>query len=333
MLHFALFSLPWSRDWVGISGLVKTLPKFSRQHRFPAEPWKLTFFLPEVPLDPCMLVGTHSLCRRDLAGPSRIPQVPEGGGGGRRHIPFPGVMESSEPEVGLEPRDHPSPPFLMRKLRPRAVEWPVYGRSAALAELDHLLHRAVLFLGFGGGDRGFSSLIKVAGGLWTWHSLPQVDVLEARQLVPPGSTGLPAWNQHPPYFPSGLADSWRVRLPSEPSSDTSSTPSCSMVPSHSTTFLTPLWPLVGPSPPRVEGRRPECYVSDYIARGDASSRGWGRKGLSVPACWDRTPSWCPGPLGQPGHLAWQTSHQVPSVPRQSHWEEAAYCLCGLLGWA
>lgn len=40
-----------------------------------------------------------------------------------------------------------------------------------------------------------------------------------------------------------------------------------------------------------------------------------------------TPSWCPGPSGQPGHLAWQTPHCVPSVPRQSHQEET--CLLPL----
>lgn len=48
-------------------------------------------------------------------------------------------------------------------------------------------------------------------------------------------------------------------------------------------------------------------------------------------CWGRSPSWCPGPSGQPGHLAWQTSHQVSSLPRQSHQEEAACSLCGPAG--
>ena len=57
----------------------------------------------------------------------------------------------------------------------------------------------------------------------------------------------------------------------------------------------------------------------------------GQEGVKSPACWGRTPSWCPGPLKQPGQLAWQTSHQDPSVPRPSHQEEAACCLCGPAG--
>lgn len=42
--------------------LVKTLPEFSRQHPSPTESQKLTFFLPEVPLDSCMLSLGHAFC-------------------------------------------------------------------------------------------------------------------------------------------------------------------------------------------------------------------------------------------------------------------------------
>lgn len=41
---------------------------------------------------------------------------------GGRHILSPRVMEPSEVEAALEPRDHPVSPFLMEKLRPREVE-------------------------------------------------------------------------------------------------------------------------------------------------------------------------------------------------------------------
>lgn len=71
------------------------------------------------------------------------------------------------------------------------------------------LHRAVLLLGFGSGS-GFSSLLTAAGGLQTWQSLPQVGVLEARQLA---SLCSAARNQYPARSLSGLADSWRARPP------------------------------------------------------------------------------------------------------------------------
>lgn len=84
----------------------------------------------------------------------------------------------------------------MGKLRPREIEQPACSHSASLVELGLLLHRAVLMLAFGQGS-GFSSLIEVAGGLRTWQSLPQMGVLEIRQLAPHGSTGFPGQEPAP----------------------------------------------------------------------------------------------------------------------------------------
>lgn len=107
---------------------------------------------------------------------------------GGRHIPSPGVTEPS------------ASPFLMERLRPREVEQPAHSHSAGLVALGPLFHRAVLF-------PGFSSPIKVAGGLLAWWSLPQMGVLEAKQLLSPGPTGLPGPESVPsPAGPLG----WQI---------------------------------------------------------------------------------------------------------------------------
>lgn len=40
-----------------------------------------------------------------------------------------------------------------------------------------------------------------------------------------------------------------------------------------------------------------------LPRGMLTPGAGGRKGLNSSACWGWTPSWCPGPSLQPGHLA------------------------------
>lgn len=71
------------------------------------------------------LVGTCFLCRKDLAGPSRIPQVPGGAGGGAQGGGTFLLLESWSPlsrKWPWSPGITLAPPFLMGKLRPREVE-------------------------------------------------------------------------------------------------------------------------------------------------------------------------------------------------------------------
>ena len=158
-------------------------------------------------------------------------------------MPCPGVMEPSELEVDLEPGVTLAPSFLMGRLRPTEVEQHDYGHSASLVELGLLVHRAVLILRFGPGS-GFSSPIKVAGGLLAPHGCPGSKAA--------GSTGLPSRESVPPLLV--LWDGTFLAIQACPRSPAASPPPLLPAPRLPLTLLPPGLPFGsggGHLPPRA----------------------------------------------------------------------------------